>query len=372
MRVRIEGKVKEILAVNMLDHVVTMLDQRWLPFRVELKEFTSWLETMNAIRDLVTRGAGSVGVAGAFAMAQAAHQITSTAPLEFQEELEEIAQVVISARPTAVTLSASVNYCLMAASTGSTIPEKQTRVDQAAQEILDADIRNSAALSEAGAHLLQPGARVLTHCNTGSLAIQDSGSALGVIRSAHSMGKLAMVYVSETRPWLQGSRLTTWELQQSDIPHQLVIDGACGYLFQENLINAVIVGADRIAANGDVANKIGTYEKAVLAHEHQVPFYVAAPLFAFDSSCPNGSLIKIEQRPGTEITDIIGQLPTGEIGPVQVAPDDVEAFNPIFDVTPARYITAFITEKGILEEVSPTILKKQADNSSFRSEEKGI
>ena len=356
----------------MIDHIVTMLDQRWLPFRVELKEFTTWLETVNAIRDLVTRGAGSVGVAGAFAMAQAVHQIISTVPREFQQELEEIAQVVLAARPTAVTLSAAVNYCLEAASTELAIPEKQARVDQATREILDADIRNSAALSEAGAHLLQPGARILTHCNTGSLAIQDSGSALGVIRSAHSMGKLAMVYVSETRPWLQGSRLTTWELQQADIPHQLVIDSACGYLFQENLVNAVIVGADRIAANGDVANKIGTYEKAVLAHEHQIPFYVAAPLFAFDSDCPDGTQIKIEERPGTEITTIVGQLQTGEIGPVLIAPANVETFNPIFDITPARYITAFITEKGILKEVSHTILQKLTSSSIFRRKEKGI
>jgi S-methyl-5-thioribose-1-phosphate isomerase len=364
MRVKIEGEVQELLSVDMRDHVVIMLDQRWLPFRVELRKFPTWLETVNAIRDLVTRGAGSVGVAGGFAMAQAVHQISCNTTQELQQELGEVARVVKQARPTAVTLSAAVNCCLKAASTGTTIAEIQTRVDQAAQEILTADIEASAALSEAGAKLLQPGARILTHCNTGSLAIQDSGSALGVISSAHSMGKLAMVYVSETRPWLQGSRLTTWELQQADIPHRLVIDSACGYLFQEDLVNTVIVGADRIAANGDVANKIGTYEKAVLAHEHQVPFYVAAPLFAFDCDCPNGTQIKIEERPGTEVTTVVGQLPTGEIRPVQVAPDNVEAFNPIFDVTPASYISAYITEKGVLKEISPAILRKITSASS--------
>jgi S-methyl-5-thioribose-1-phosphate isomerase len=353
MRVTIEGEVHELLAVDMADHVVKMIDQRWLPFRIEIRQFHSWLETVNAIRDLVTRGAGSVGVAGAFAMAQAVHQLTATTLHEFQQQLEEVAHVVLQARPTAVTFAAAVNYCLDAALTGSTIAEKQSNVDQAAREILSNDIKASAALSEAGSNLLQPKSRVLTHCNTGSLAIQDSGSALGVIRFAHSKGKVAMVYVSETRPWLQGSRLTTWELQQAAIPHRLVIDSACGYLFQEDLINAVIVGADRIAANGDVANKIGTYEKAVLAHEHQVPFYVAAPLFAFDLDCPDGGSIKIEERSSTEVVTVIGRLSNGEIGPIQVAPDNTEAFNPIFDITPARYITAFITEKGILQEISP-------------------
>ena len=365
MRVKIEGVVQEILAVDMQNHVVKMIDQRWLPFRVELREFPTWLETVNAIRDLVTRGAGSVGVAGGFAMAQAAHHINTKRLKAFQQELEEVARVVKQARPTAVTLSAAVNHCLEAASSGSTITEIRTLVDRAAQEILTADVNSSAALSEAGAELLQPGARILTHCNTGPLAIQDSGSALGVIYSAHVKGKLAMVYVSETRPWLQGSRLTTWELQQADIPHRLVVDSACGYLFQEELVNAVIVGADRIAANGDVANKIGTYEKAVLAREHRVPFYVAAPIFAFDPSCSDGTQIKIEERPGTEVTTVVGQLPTGEIGPVQVAPDDVEAFNPIFDVTPARFITAYITEKGVLEEISPSILQKLTGSSPF-------
>lgn len=372
MRVQIKGEIHEMLAVDMADHVVTMLDQRWLPFRVEVRQFTSWLDTVNAIKDLVTRGAGSVGVAGAFAMAQAGHQVTTTTLEQFQRELAEAASVIRQARPTAITLAAAVSYCLNAASEGTTIPDKQARVDQAAREILANDIRASASLSKIGAQLLQPESRILTHCNTGPLAIQDSGSAIGVISATHNAGKLAMVYISETRPWFQGSRLTTWELQQENIPYHLVVDSAAGYLFQKNLVNVVIVGADCIAANGDVANKIGTYEKAVLAYEHQVPFFVAAPLFAFDLKCSDGAQIKIEERPGTEVTTITGRLPSGEISSVQVTPNDTPTLNPVFDVTPARYITGFITEKGVLKGVSQKKIQKLLDSPLLPSGEKGI
>jgi methylthioribose-1-phosphate isomerase len=181
-----------------------------------------------------------------------------------------------------------------------------------------------------------------------------------------------MVYVSETRPWLQGSRLTTWELQQEEIPHQLIVDSASGYLFSQELVDAVIVGADRIAANGDVANKIGTYEKALLAHVHKKPFYVAAPTATFDLDTPSGETIIIEERPGKEVRTVIGRLPTGGMGPVQVAPDQTNALNPVFDITPAKYVTGFITEKGVLTKINQKQLEKFVAKAGYTSLEKGI
>jgi len=358
MRVRIEGQILDLLAVQMEDYIVTMIDQRWLPFKFELKRLTSWQDTVKAIKDLVTRGAGSVGVAGAFAMAQAAHEIQTTLVLEFNHLLQEAAKVILSARPTAVTLSGAVHACLSAAEKGTTLAEKRANVDKVAKQIQASDISASQAMGKHGSSLLKPQSRVLTHCNTGGLGIQDYGSALSVIRQAYEIGNLAMVYVSETRPWLQGSRLTTWELQQHEIPNQLLVDSACGYLFSKGMVDVVIVGADRIVANGDVANKIGTYEKALLAHVHNVPFYVAAPLSTFDFDISTGDQIPIEERPAKEVRTVVGRLPNGEIGPVQVAPDRTEAFNPVFDVTPARYVTGFITEKGVLTKIKPKHISK--------------
>ncbi|MFX1565526.1 MAG: S-methyl-5-thioribose-1-phosphate isomerase [Promethearchaeota archaeon] len=372
MRINVDGQRVEMLAVDMEDHVVTMIDQRWLPFKFELKRLSSWQDTVKAIKDLVTRGAGSVGVAGAFAMAQAAHEIDTNLVLEFNHLLNEAAEIIRKARPTAVNLSAAVEFCLQVAEAEATVGEKQARITQAARQILDSDMQASRAMGKAGITLLQPQSRILTHCNTGGLGLQDFGSALSVIRFAHEAGLLSLVYVSETRPWLQGSRLTTWELQQEDIPHQLIVDSACGYLFSQGLVNSVIVGADRIAANGDVANKIGTYEKALLAHVHDVPFYVAAPIATFDLDTPNGEAIEIEERPGKEVRTVIGRLPTGGIGPVQVAPDQTDALNPVFDITPAEYVTGFITEKGVLTKIKPKQIKKLIAKAGYSSLEKGI
>jgi S-methyl-5-thioribose-1-phosphate isomerase len=367
MQVKINDELREIKAVQMEDHVVEMIDQRWLPFRIQIKQLPMWQDTIKAIKDLVTRGAGSVGVAGAFALAQAAHQLSTKSVDTFEQELEEAAQMISQARPTAVTLNSAVKFCLENAAKGVTIEEKQELIDQAARQIQSADIHASEAIGKKGSQLLKHGTRVLTHCNAGPLAIQDYGSALAVIYFAHLAGNLSMVYVSETRPWLQGSRLTTWELQQWEIPHQLIADSACGYLFSTNQIDTVIVGADRIAANGDVANKIGTYEKAVLAQVHKVPFYVAAPTFAIDLSCPSGNQITIEERPPKEVRTVIGRLPTGEMGPVQVAPDHTDAFNPIFDITPAKYLTGLITEHGVLTKLKPKNIQKLVSQSFYNS-----
>ncbi|MFW9935649.1 MAG: S-methyl-5-thioribose-1-phosphate isomerase [Candidatus Thorarchaeota archaeon] len=367
MQITIDGNVVDILAVQMENYKVTMIDQRWLPFKIELKHLDSWQDTVKAIKDLVTRGAGSVGVAGAFAMAQAAHEIDTSLVLEFNHLLQEAAEIIKGSRPTAVTLSAAVSACLTAAEQGTTIEEKRDYIEQAAQSILASDIHASKKIGKTGAALLKPESRVLTHCNTGPLAMQDYGSALSVIRFAYEAGTLKLVYVSETRPWLQGSRLTTWELQQANIPHQLIVDSACGFLFNQGMVDAVIVGADRIVANGDVANKIGTYEKALLAHVHKVPFYVAAPLFAFDLECPDGSQIVIEERPAKEVRTVVGRIPTGGMGPVQVAPDKTDAFNPVFDITPAKYVTGFITEKGVLTKIKTKEIRKFVEKSKDSS-----
>lgn len=367
MQVKINGQMREIRAVQMKNHIVEMIDQRLLPFKIKILKLPTWQDTVKAIKDLVTRGAGSVGVAGAFAIAQAAHEITDPLVAAFEHQLQEAAQIISQARPTAGTLSAAVKFCIKRAAKGVTTEEKQRLIDEAAQQIQSADIHASESLGKKGSELLKPGYRVLTHCNTGPLAIQDYGSALAVIYFAHHAGNLSMVYVSETRPWLQGSRLTTWELQQWEIPHQLIIDSACGYFFSKNRIDVVIVGADRIAANGDVANKIGTYEKAVLAHVHKVPFYVAAPIFTIDPTCPSGNQIAIEERPPKEVRTVIGRLPTGDLGPVQVAPDQTEAANPIFDITPAKFVTGIITEQGVLTKINTKNIQKLVSKSSVSS-----
>jgi len=353
LRVIIGGETRDVLAVDMRGSTVFMIDQRLLPFTFRIRRLRTWQETVQAIRDLVTRGAGSVGVAGAFAFAQAALQSRAETAEELLVELRATADTIARARPTAVTLASAVYRCLEAVEDGGSRREMQRRALEAAKAVLARDMQASKAIGEVGQELLGLGSRILTHCNTGALAIQDHGTALAIIRFAHAAGKRPFVYVSETRPWLQGSRLTTWELQQEGIPHQLVVDSVCGYLFQRGLVDAVIVGADRIAANGDVANKIGTYGKAVLAREHGVPFYVAAPTDAFDLSCPTGREIEIEEREAQEVLTVTGRLPRGKVGSVQVAPEDTQVLNPVFDVTPARYITGFITERGVLTDITP-------------------
>ena len=358
MRVTVNGETKDILAVDMRGSTVFMIDQRLLPFTFLVRQLKTWRETVQAIRDLVTRGAGSVGVAGAFAFAQAALQSKADSAEDILRELEEAAAVISRARPTAVTLGAAIHQCLEAVRDGGSEREVRERALRAARAVLERDLQASRAIGEAGQELFGQGSRILTHCNTGALAIQDHGTALAVIRMAHAAGKHPFVYVSETRPWLQGSRLTTWELQQEGIHHQLVVDSVCGHLFQRGLVDAVIVGADRIAANGDVANKIGTYSKAVLAREHGIPFYVAAPTYTFDLDCPTGGDIEIEEREAIEVLTVTGRLPQGGVGRVQVAPEETQVFNPVFDVTPARYITGFITEKGVLTRINTAEIRR--------------
>ncbi|HUZ77568.1 MAG TPA: S-methyl-5-thioribose-1-phosphate isomerase [Chloroflexota bacterium] len=303
-----------------------MLDQRALPLEELWVEAASAQEVAKAIRDMAIRGAPLIGVAAAFGMALAA--------AESLDDLRAAAAELKAARPTAVNLAWAVDRMLAAAERQ---PTASALLDEA-QRIADEDAAMSRQLSQLGAKLLPAEGGVLTHCNAGMLAMIDYGSALGVIRAAHEAGKRLHVFVDETRPFLQGARLTAWELRQLGIPMTLITDSMAGWFMQRGEIQAVVTGADRIAANGDTANKIGTYSVAVLAREHGLPMYVAAPVSTIDAQCPSGDHIPIEQRPEAEVTHAAG---------VRTAPEGVHAANPAFDVTPARLISGIITNEGI-------------------------
>ncbi|HEX6699642.1 MAG TPA: S-methyl-5-thioribose-1-phosphate isomerase [Gaiellaceae bacterium] len=300
------------------DGVVRLVDQRRLPSELVLLECRNVEELCEAIRTLAVRGAPALGAAGAMGVALAAAA---------GEPLEAAAERLRATRPTAVNLSWGVARALAAA-------------DPAAEavRIAEEDVARNRRLGAHGAKLLPVGARVLTHCNAGSLACVGYGTALGVIRAAHESGRRPSVWVDETRPVLQGARLTAWELQRLGIPCTLVADVMAGSLMAASEVDAVVVGADRIAANGDVANKIGTYGLAVLARHHGVPFYVAAPVSTLDPACPDGSAIPVERRPDEEVA---------AVGGVVLAPKGVPVENRAFDVTPAELVTAYVTEEGV-------------------------
>ena len=316
-----------------------MLDQRLLPTRVEYVELERWQDVVTAIQSMQVRGAPAIGVAGAYGVVLAARALCDFAVPAFREELGEAAAQIAAARPTAVNLPWAVARTLRAADGAADASDAVERTLREAQAIEAEDLQANMAIGAYGAALLPHGARVLTHCNTGALATAGYGTALGVVRAAWEQGVLAGVVATETRPLLQGARLTAWELRQEGIPTTLIVDGAAATVLRNGDIAAVIVGADRIAANGDVANKIGTYALAVLARAHGVPFYVAAPSSTIDMATSSGDAITVEERAATEVT-----APGG----VQAAPDGVDVFNPAFDVTPAELVTAIITERGVI------------------------
>ena len=322
-----------------------IIDQTKLPERVEVLTLTSPAAVAEAIRTMRVRGAPAIGIAGAYGLAIASLQAAAKAdsPDHFLAILSDAAQLLESARPTAVNLSWAVTELLNAAkhqiNDGVAFKAVAAHVQTAAAALHAADVEACHRIGDAGAAILPDGVSVLTHCNTGDFATGGYGTALGVIRSAWRAGKLRAVFVDETRPQLQGARLTTYELLQDRIPFTLIVDGAAGYFMQRGDVGAVIVGADRIAANGDTANKIGTYGLSALAHENNIPFYVAAPRSTFDPDIPDGGTIVIEQRDPREVLEVRG---------TPLAPPDSPVANPAFDVTPARYITAFVTEAGVL------------------------
>jgi methylthioribose-1-phosphate isomerase len=314
---------------------VRFIDQTRLPQDEVWTETARYRDIAAAIRRLAIRGAPLTGIAAAYGLALAA--LAAAGP-DFRAEIEEAAAELRATRPTAVNLSWALDRVLAAAAEAGTAEEGASAVLAAAQRIHEEDIQACLRIGELGAGLLNGAARVITHCNAGALATGGHGTALGIIRAAGERGRLRYVYATETRPLLQGARLTAWELQSEGIPFSLVVDSAAGTLMRGGEVDAVIVGADRIAANGDVANKIGTYALAVLANENSIPFYVAAPTSTIDLNTPNGGLILIEERAAEEVTSIGGR---------QIAPPGVQAGNPAFDVTPNRYVSAIITERGV-------------------------
>ena len=321
------------------DGNVEMLDQTRLPIEVTYNTCADAETVAKGIKDLWVRGAPAIGVAAAMGMALGAKNLPEDSYDAFAKGLKEVGDMLISQRPTAVNLSWAVKRMQAFAEQNKTEPVAtlKTMLVAESQTMLDDDIATCKAIGKSGAHLLPDGG-VLTHCNAGALATAGYGTALGVIRGAVAAGRTLMAYADETRPVLQGARLTAWELMQDNIDVTLITDNMAAYVMQQGMIQSVVVGADRIAKNGDAANKIGTYGVALLARAHNIPFYVAAPLSTVDFDMASGDLIPIEQRDGSEITHVFGQT--------QIAPDGVKTFNPAFDVTPASLIRAIVTERG--------------------------
>jgi methylthioribose-1-phosphate isomerase len=323
-------------------HGVRLIDQRKLPNEEVYLDCASPEQAAEAIRSMVVRGAPAIGVTAAFGLALGATQAARAAPANFDRRFAELCSLFAAARPTAVNLFWAIERmraeALGCRGEGLDAAATAARLEALAERIRAEDLEACRALGRHAAALVPDEAAILTHCNAGGLATAGYGTALGVVRGAIEAGKRVRVFADETRPFLQGSRLTAWELAHDGIPTTLITDGSAGSILRRGEIDLVVVGADRIAANGDVANKIGTYSVAVLAKENGVPFYVAAPLSTIDLACPSGEEIPIEERDHAEVTDWGGQ---------RIAARGIEVRNPAFDVTPARYVAAIVTERGI-------------------------
>ena len=323
------------------DDKVVMLDQTLLPGEEIYNEYGDYREVAEAIKGMIIRGAPAIGVAAAMGIALGARDIIADTFESFYQQLNNVCDVMGKTRPTAVNLFWAIERMKRVAAENRhlEIAELRTILEEEAIRVEAEDLQICRDIGRYGAPLIPENATVLTHCNAGGLATAGYGTALGVIRAAHEAGKNIRVFADETRPWLQGARLTCWELMKEKIPVTLISDNMAGYFMHKGEISCCVVGADRIAANGDTANKIGTYSVAVLAKENNIPFYVAAPTSTLDLSLATGSEIPIEERHSREVTHIQG---------VSLAPERVEVRNPAFDVTPSRYITGIITEKGVV------------------------
>jgi methylthioribose-1-phosphate isomerase len=323
------------------NQTLKMIDQRQLPFDFVVAEFDDYHEVAAAIREMYVRGAPAIGATAAFAMALAALQSRAQHRIQLLGDLQAAADVLNASRPTAVNLSWAVTKLLRVATDEQLegVDEVRAAMLEAAQRIADHDVALNRQMGFHGAELVADGDTVLHHCNTGALAAVDWGTALGVIYAAHEQGKRVHVLVDETRPRLQGSRLTAWELQQRGISFDLIADNAAGHFMRRGEVDLVLVGSDRTAANGDVANKIGTYKLAVVAKENGVPFYPVVPTSTIDLNLANGDEIPIEERPQEEVLQAIDR---------SIAPGGITARNPAFDVTPHRYVTGIVTETGIV------------------------
>ena len=321
--------------------VLRLLDQRRLPQAIVYNDYHDAAEVAAAIHQMVIRGAPAIGAAAAYGLALTAWHSQAADAGALRQELARAAKTLRQSRPTAVNLFGAIDRVLLRLDDPALadIPALREAALAEAEAIAAEDVAINKQIGRNALPLIPGEATIIHHCNTGSLATVDYGTALGVIRMAHEQGKKVLALLDETRPRLQGARLSAWELQQQGVPFKLIVDGASGYYMRTVGVDLCVVGADRVAANGDTANKIGTYNLAVVAHENGVPFYVAAPTTSIDLATATGAGIKIEERDAAEITMIDGQ---------QIAPDGAPVGNPAFDVTPARYITAIITERGIV------------------------
>jgi methylthioribose-1-phosphate isomerase len=334
------GAMSTYKTIEWKDGAVRMLDQRLIPQETVYLDFYQYEEVVSAIREMVIRGAPAIGAAAAYGLALAASNSTASDIEALRSELARAAEVLNASRPTAANLKWAIERVLSrldGAPPGSLQAVKDLVLDEA-ELIAREDVQSNRQIGANALELIPAQANIIHHCNTGALATVDYGTALGVIRCAHENGRQVHVFVDETRPRLQGARLTTWELEQMGIPYTLIVDGASGYFMRKGQVDLCVVGCDRIAANGDTANKIGTYNLALAASAHNIPFYVAGPTSTVDLGLPSGEEIEIEQRSQKEVTFI-------NDGPI--TPAGARAANPAFDITPAKYITAIITERGV-------------------------
>lgn len=339
--------------ISWKNNKVMMIDQRKLPVEEIYNEYESHEEVADAIKNMVIRGAPAIGVAAAMGIALWAVRTSPDSSEKFIQEMEDVCDLFAGTRPTAVNLFWAIERMrnCVRENINLDIHSLRNLLKEEAVRILNEDIETCRKIGDNGSQLLDRNTTVFTHCNAGGLATAGYGTALGVIRSAHNQGKNISVISSETRPFLQGARLTAWELSRDNIPVTLITDSMAGHVISRGMVNAVIVGADRIASNGDVANKIGTYTLSVLARYHNIPFYVAAPVSTIDFSCDSGDYIPIEQRDSREITHIEGK---------RIAAD-VEIYNPAFDITPNENVTCIITEKGIVTPPYQKTIRKLMD-----------
>jgi methylthioribose-1-phosphate isomerase len=348
-----------VRAISWDNGVVKMVDQLRLPQELVILEFTDYREVADAIRTMKIRGAPAIGVAAAYGLALAAMHCPGNARADVIAEFSRAADVIGNTRPTAVNLFYTIRRMNEVAldKRWKTRGQVVEAIVQEAQRIAEREVENNKRMGAYGAELIADGFNILTHCNTGPLATVDYGTALGVIQAAHDQGKHIHVWVDETRPYLQGARLTVWELQQAGIPCTLITDNMAGHFMSRGKVNIVLVGADRIAANGDVANKIGTYSLAILARENGIPFYPVAPTTTLDLSIASGAEIPIEERNPREVTQLHG---------IPIAPEGTQAAHPAFDVTPHRYVTGIVTEEGIVYPPFALGLKRAVAAASQR------
>jgi methylthioribose-1-phosphate isomerase len=336
----LEAWMSDYFSIRWVDGVVTMLDQRLLPDKVVYRDFFQSGDVATAIREMVIRGAPAIGAAAGFGLALVAFHSKASQTSELSRELNTAAEELRKSRPTAANLFEAINRItrIVDQAEGMDLDQLKQMVVAEAEKIADEDVQMDLRIAQNGQQFIPDRANLIHHCNTGALATAGIGTALGVIRVAHESGKRIHVYVDETRPRLQGARLTSWELKQLGIPHTVIVDGASGYFMRNTKIDACLVGCDRIASNGDVANKIGTYNLALVASAHGVPFYSVGPTTTIDFSIATGEEITIEVRSDNEIT---------HIGDKQITPDGVKVANPAFDITPAKYISAIVTDRGV-------------------------